>query len=96
MKQKIGNDWGCSSAGRALASHARGRGFESPHLHHKSYIVLRMSYIAKKTESRKVGFEADPSASSGGKVSEANVSEGGRLRRKSVSDGGEGIPPSPP
>ena len=42
------------------------------------------------------GFEADPSASSGGKVSEANVSEGGRLRRKSVSDGGEGIPPSPP
>ena len=25
--------WGCSSAGRALASHVRGRGFESPHLH---------------------------------------------------------------
>ena len=26
--------WGCSSAGRALASHVRGQGFESPHLHH--------------------------------------------------------------
>jgi hypothetical protein len=25
--------WGCSSVGRALASHARGQGFESPHLH---------------------------------------------------------------
>ena len=25
--------WGCSSAGRALASHVRGRGFESRHLH---------------------------------------------------------------
>ena len=25
--------WGCSSAGRALASHVRGQGFESPHLH---------------------------------------------------------------
>ena len=25
--------WGCSSAGRALASHARGRGFDSHHLH---------------------------------------------------------------
>ena len=26
--------WGCSSAGRALRSHRRGQGFESPHLHH--------------------------------------------------------------
>ena len=26
--------WGCSSAGRALASHVRGQEFESPHLHH--------------------------------------------------------------
>ena len=26
--------WGCSSAGRALAWHARGQGFESPQLHH--------------------------------------------------------------
>ena len=25
--------WGCSSVGRALASHVRGQGFESPHLH---------------------------------------------------------------
>jgi len=56
-----------------------------------------MSYIARRdTKRKKVGFEADPSASSGGKVNEANVNEGGRLRRKSVSDGEEGIPPSPP
>lgn len=26
--------WGCSSAGRALPSQGRGRGFESHHLHH--------------------------------------------------------------
>jgi hypothetical protein len=26
--------WGCSSIGRARHSHCRGRGFESPHLHH--------------------------------------------------------------
>lgn len=25
--------WGCGSVGRALASHVRGQGFESPHLH---------------------------------------------------------------
>ena len=25
--------WGCSSAGRALPSHGRGQGFESPQLH---------------------------------------------------------------
>lgn len=29
-----GADRGCSSAGRALRSHRRGQGFESPHLHH--------------------------------------------------------------
>ena len=28
--------WGCSSAGRALASHVRGQEFESPHLHHEN------------------------------------------------------------
>ena len=28
--------WGCSSVGRALASHVRGQGFESPHLHQTS------------------------------------------------------------
>ena len=27
--------WGCGSVGRALASHVRGQGFESPHLHQK-------------------------------------------------------------
>src|SRR5579885_3620774 len=34
--ERTGQAWsrGCSSAGRALASHVRGQGFESPHLHH--------------------------------------------------------------
>lgn len=27
--------WACSSAGRALGSHSRGQGFESPHVHQK-------------------------------------------------------------
>ena len=27
--------WGYSSVGRALGSHSRGQGFESPYLHHK-------------------------------------------------------------
>lgn len=61
-------------------------------------ISLFVSRESQKTltHTRLKGFEADPSASSGGKVNEANVNEGGRLRRKSVSDGGEGIPLSPP
>ncbi len=33
---------GCSSAGRALALHARGRGFDSPHLHHLSHHKRRV------------------------------------------------------
>ena len=39
------DSWGCSSAGRAPAWHAGGRGFESPQLHHpsvKSVVVPRM------------------------------------------------------
>ena len=27
--------WGCSSPGRALEWHSRGKGFDPPHLHHK-------------------------------------------------------------
>ncbi len=30
------HQWGCSSAGRAPASHAGGQGFKSPHLHQYS------------------------------------------------------------
>ena len=29
------NPWGCSSLGRALEWHSRGKGFDPPHLHHK-------------------------------------------------------------
>ena len=29
--------WGCGSVGRALPSHGRGRGFDSPHLHHRTF-----------------------------------------------------------
>jgi hypothetical protein len=34
---------GCSSYGRALASHARGTGFDSPHLHFFSFLIS--SYV---------------------------------------------------
>jgi hypothetical protein len=32
--------WGCSSAGRALQSHCRGRGFESHHLHQSTDLMF--------------------------------------------------------
>ena len=34
FSRKAQYPWGCSSAGRALRSQRRGRGFESHHLHH--------------------------------------------------------------
>lgn len=46
-----------------------------------SLFVFRESQEQSKRCTRRRGFEADPSASSGGEVNEANVSEGGRLRR---------------
>jgi len=56
-------------------------------------LVSRCSYLVnRKNASRRtrlLGFEADPNASGGGKMSEANGSEGGRLRRRSESDVGE-------
>ena len=45
-----------------------------------SYIVCSISYIVRNkvlTRTRR-GFEADPNASCGGRMSEANDSEGGR------------------
>ncbi len=42
MGGKLPEAWGCSSAGRALPSQGRGRGFESPHLHHLK-IPIRLS-----------------------------------------------------
>lgn len=73
-------------------------GGSNPPISTTTRISLFVSRESQKTLTHTTlkGFEANPSASSGGKVSKANVSEGGRLRRKSVSDGGEGIPPSPP
>jgi hypothetical protein len=35
--------WGCSSNGRALALHARGTGFDTPHLH--DYILYIFSFL---------------------------------------------------
>src|SRR5687768_1610532 len=37
----MSDTWGCSSAGRAPAWHAGGRGFESPQLHQPSSVKLR-------------------------------------------------------
>ena len=35
------NPWGCSSPGRALEWHSRGKGFDPPHLHHKPATKVR-------------------------------------------------------
>ena len=32
---EVHGPWGCSSLGRALEWHSRGKGFDPPHLHHK-------------------------------------------------------------
>ena len=42
--------WGCSSAGRARASHVRGQGFDPPHLHHvaASFVCLRRLFMLHK------------------------------------------------
>ena len=44
-----GRLWGCSSAGRALASHVRGRGFESPHLHQGRQILYVMRHLNRRS-----------------------------------------------
>src|SRR5437773_11900258 len=54
---------GCSSAGRALESHSRGQGFESPQLHRvmvsASSLIIRTSWsvITVRSEERRVGKE---------------------------------------
>ena len=45
--------WGCSSVGRALAWHARGRQFESDQLHHE-ISLLRAKRTIKKFKCRAV------------------------------------------
>ena len=35
---EVHGPWGCSSLGRALEWHSRGKGFDPPHLHHKAPI----------------------------------------------------------
>ena len=47
--------WGCSSAGRARASHVRGQGFDPPHLHHvgTDYALFRFLF-AQKSVTRAV------------------------------------------
>src|SRR5437773_4785744 len=43
---------GCSSAGRALESHSRGQGFESPQLHRSSFLeASRSSSRAREHQS---------------------------------------------
>ena len=63
--------WGYSSAGRALRSHRRGRGFESPYLHHygvalhlgdegvrKYRLEIRLSVIPKPGEGVRTVIES--------------------------------------
>ena len=50
----LGNPWGYSSVGRALPSHGRGQGFESPYLHHNA-LTKKMSEPEKPAAA---GFSA--------------------------------------
>ena len=43
--------WGCGSVGRALASHVRGQGFDSPHLHHLVGTSYARSDFFRKNQS---------------------------------------------
>ena len=47
--------WGCGSVGRALASHVRGQGFESPHLHHVAASLLVRRVFCIKTRLHLIG-----------------------------------------
>ena len=65
------------------------RGFESLPLRHK-FVARRWLLVARKKGLKHAmlgGFEADPNASGGGRMSRANDSEGGRLRRRSGTTG---------
>ena len=57
------------------------------------FVARRWLLVARKEKKHTmlVGFEAESSASSGRKVSAANVSEAGRLGRRSESDGVESV-----
>ncbi len=46
--------WGCSSSGRALQSHCRGKGFESPQLHWHGKLeseMLTTDHLRKEGQS---------------------------------------------
>lgn len=43
VRLRSGNEWGCSSVGRALRSHRRGRGFDYPQLHSVEGILIELS-----------------------------------------------------
>ena len=58
--------WGCSSAGRARASHVRGQGFDPPHLHQKKarlgvlfstkYALRRVKYCSAMLNSNALKY----------------------------------------
>ena len=50
----VGMPWGCSSTGRALEWHSRGKGFDPPHLHQTRHIRTLCVYVRKR--NRFVGF----------------------------------------
>ena len=64
--KKISQIWGCSSAGRALAWHARGQGFDPPQLHQLPAEVSEWQTIRsqKPVAVRPWGFKSLPRHSS--------------------------------
>ena len=46
VRLRSGNEWGCSSVGRALRSHRRGRGFDYPQLHSVEMFNSRFCRLA--------------------------------------------------
>ena len=63
LKKEIVKERGCSSDGRAFASHARGKGIDTPHLHYsfnkklyflRNIIFTSFSYTYKKIKNNKL------------------------------------------
>ena len=52
--------WGCSSPGRALEWHSRGKGFDPPHLHHENHNILIYLWffyiVCHYVDTRKVSY----------------------------------------
>ena len=82
--------WGCSSAGRALASHVRGQEFESPHLHQvQTRIVIDVAGFLFARFAERLGVIYDSATSVRRKLCEETIRRlsdplGGMIEEMSV------------